>query len=62
MRVDTPRRQVQAELAAESEEGAPDYRATREIVARSLAESGLDGQTFVRPVAGGASTKGVMKP
>lgn len=41
--------ELQAELRAESLEEAPDYRASAQIVARSVEESGLDA-TFVRMV------------
>jgi len=44
--------ELQAELRAECPDSAPDYRAGPEILSRSLRESGLEGQTFVRHVGG----------
>ena len=44
--------ELQAELRAECPDSAPDYRASPEILSRSLRESGLEGQTFVRHVGG----------
>ena len=41
---------LQSELAAESLESDPDYRAGAEILANTLEESGLEDQTFVRAV------------
>ena len=41
---------LQAELLAECPETAPDYRGGVAILDRSLHESGLEGQTFVRSV------------
>jgi len=41
---------LQAELLAECPETAPDYRGSAAILSRSLRESGLEGQTFVRAV------------
>ena len=42
--------QLQAELRAESVEAQPDFRGTSEILLRSVAESGLQDQAFVRSV------------
>jgi len=42
--------QLQAELRAESVEAQPDFRGTPEILSRSVAESGLQDQAFVRSV------------
>lgn len=39
---------LRAELRAETTETKPDYRAGEEILSRSVAESGLTGETFVR--------------
>eukprot|EP00908_Phaeocystis_cordata_P025347 Transcript_7800.p1 GENE.Transcript_7800~~Transcript_7800.p1 ORF type:complete len:419 (-),score=37.76 Transcript_7800:2-1258(-) len=44
--------ELQAELAAECAESDPDYRAGSAILTRSLAESGLEGLSFVRSVGG----------
>ena len=41
---------LQAELLAECPETAQDYRGGAAILSRSLHESGLEGQTFVRTV------------
>lgn len=43
-------RELQHELAAECLEADPDYRAGEAILSRGVAESGLDGTTFVRTV------------
>ena len=48
--------ELQAELSTESLEGSPDYRAGKEILVRSVAESGLEGETFVRALRGGGGT------
>ena len=42
--------QLQEELAAETLDTHPDYRAGGAILTRTMAESGLDGATFVRSV------------
>ena len=44
--------ELQAELRAETLEGEADYRAGPQILAQSLAESGLEGETFVRASGG----------
>ena len=48
--VPTSLAELQAELRAETLEAHPDYRAGGEILARSVAESGLQDATFVRAV------------
>jgi hypothetical protein len=44
--------ELQAELRAESDDSQPDYRASAQILTRGVAESGIEGETFVRVVGG----------